>query len=288
MQPVIRLFSTLLFGFSLICLADCGVPEKHANPEVRGKWWCESLRPTEPEPVKPPEPPFLPPVPERPPVFKYREMLAMHPDQLEKLHEAHQRWAVYTRKEKDIYQYLRVLDAGRRKSAGFAAATDVTLLKHPELSSEPAWQTDNAGLAVQRREHDRSILDKLAQYRNRYALGLFVRSGCGYCDVATNVMKDIQASTGWRIQVMDIKQEPRYIEAFNISITPAVVLIERSGQRHWPVAMGVKSRDFVLNRIYNMVRLVNNEIQPQQFHTDNISRHGFYDPLYNPDQTTQQ
>ena len=275
----------LLLFLSALSFSDCDIEDggQHKHPEIRGHWWCPEKKKIDeenPETENKPDiissPSFLPDVPKKPPIYSHREIIEMHPIQLKKLYDEQLNWAMYTREVEDVLYYLKVLDAGRKKTAGFSAVSDFIGMKYPEMDSAGAYQTTIDGIKINDIEVNREIGQILFQYRNKYGLGLFVQSGCEYCVVAKNVMADFQSKTGWSVHIMDISKESGYKKTFNISMTPALVLIERNSKQYWPVIRGVHSLEYVTNRIYSLIRVINNEIKPSQFHVLPSQKDGFF------------
>ncbi len=256
--------------------ADCGHPTQHDNPEIRGLWWCDDPpTPSDPPPEKKPAEPPAPP-----PRYSHAQLMAMHPDQLEPLLKEHRRWAAYTLAPDDVEYHYRVQDVTRRKSAAFAAVSEVVMLRHPELSGRSAFQTTNAGDLADARQEEAIMNRTLHRYRDRYALGLFVHPGCPHCQVALGELHRFQQRTGWRLEVIDIEQRPELAARFHVTTTPLLMLVEKQGQsgQGFPIAVGVQPLPNIRQTLYATLRLLNHEISPEQFFTHEGQQGGFFDP----------
>ncbi len=276
-------YRLLMAGMALLPwlgLADCGHPEHHQNPEIRGRWWCDDP----PAPKAKPDPTVeKTPVqtPQPPPRYPHAQMMAMHPDQLEPLLKAHRRWAVYTARPSDVHEYYRVQDVARRKALAFAATSETVMMQYPELSSRSSLGLTTPGnIADLKQQHD-FIQRKLQRVRDRYALGLFVRGSCPVCQVAEANVQDVQDDIGWRVKRLDLDQQPALARRFNVTTTPLLLLIKKdhpNGQG-FPVSVGVESQESIIKRLYAVVRLMEGEIKPEQFFTHELQKGRFLDPL---------
>ena len=288
MLRLLRKFCFVIFCSIFIALdssANCK-SGTDKNPEKRGLWWCEVEPKAETEPEPEPEPkqkqPTLPAAPSAPLVFSHQEMMKMHPDQLEPLLQQHRRWAIYTMEPADVHNYHLVQDAIRRKAVSFAALTGVNMLKHPEMSSESVRPVHNAGLAVTNKLKREEIHQVLAKYKNDYALGLFVKSGCSYCESALVVMEKFSTRTGWRVEIMDILNRPDLAEKYNITTVPMLLLIQKGNKKGFPVMVGLHPVSTIYDKVYSGVRLMSGEITERQYYMFDKDRDTFFDPEYSP------
>ena len=166
-------------------------------------------------------------------------MMTMHPDQLEPLLKAHRRWAVYTARPSDVHEYYRVQDVARRKALAFAATSETVMMQYPELSSRGTLGLTTQGNIADRKQRQGLIRRKLQNVRERYALGLFVRGSCPVCQVAEENIQDVQDGIGWRVQRLDLDQQPALARRFNVTTTP-LVAADREGPPQRPGLPGVR------------------------------------------------
>ena len=78
-----------------------------------------------------------------------------------------------------------------------------------------------------------------------------------------------------------ISRQPSVKKKFNVDRAPVTILIKRNTEsdKWMPVSVGVDSLDNLRTSVYNMTRVLNGEIDPRQFFTNEKQEGGFFDPL---------
>ena len=263
-------------SFVLICLQLLVAGSLNAatddKPDKQGYWWYE-------EPVIESEEEMLE-VQEfpTPPLPSQETMMKMHPTQLEELLDQHRDYAVYKLTPETTANYYKVQDVARRKSRAFTSLSSYAMLQNPELNARGAYPVNNPGRKELKRNNELLINNKIARFRNNYALVFLTAESCPYCKVQRSTLKYFRDRHGWTIKEIDIERVPDAALRFNTRVTPMTILIERNSERWMPITVGVESLSVIEQNTYRAIRLMRKEISPEQFFTNENQDGGFFDP----------
>lgn len=214
----------------------------------------------------------------KPSIPSHEAMMDMHPDALHKLLEDSRKYAVYTRNVDDVVDYYKVQDAVRRKAAAFTSLTSLAMLQNPELNARSQYAVTTPGKNARKQQLDSFVSTKLAENRSRFALGFFVRESCGVCAAQRPTLQFFQDKHGWIVQEIDIDERPDIAHRFNVTVTPMIILIERGSSRWQNIAVGAESLSMIEQNTYRSIRLLQGDVDPQQFYTNEATQDGFFDP----------
>lgn len=215
---------------------------------------------------------------QKPSIPSHEAMMDMHPDDLHELLEETRKYAVYSRDVKDVVDYYRVQDAVRRKAAAFTSLTSLAMLQNPELNARSQYAVTTPGKNARKQQLDSFVSTKLAENRSRFALGFFVRETCGVCAAQRPTLQYFQDKHGWIVQEIDIDERPDIAHRFNVRVTPMIILIERGTSRWQNIAVGAESLSMIEQNTYRSIRLLQGDVDPQQFYTNEATQDGFFDP----------
>ncbi|ELY2701073.1 TPA: conjugal transfer protein TraF [Cronobacter sakazakii] len=217
----------------------------------------------------------------RPVVPSAEVLFKMHPKDVQDLLDRTRDYAVYKLSPDAVLDYYKVQDASRRKAAAFTSLTGYVMLENPALNAAQDYPITNPGNAEKKRELQQSKTNNLIKNRNDYALLFFTEPNCGLCVQQSRILENFQRETSWYIKQIDITKNLAAKKKFNIDRTPVTVLIKKNSDTNkWmPVSVGVDSLDNLRTSIYNMTRVLNGELDPRQFFTNEKQQGGFFDPL---------
>lgn len=217
----------------------------------------------------------------RPSVPSADELFKLHPKAIQALLDETRDYAVYKLSPDAVLDYYKVQDAARRKSSAFTNLTAYVLLDHPELNAAQDYPITNPGTAEKTRQREELQSKNLIKNRNEYALLFFTEPDCGFCKQQSQILQNFQRETGWYIKEIDITRHSEAKTKFRIDRAPVTVLIKKNTDKDkWmPVSVGVDSLSNLRTSIYNMTRVLNGELDPRQFFTQENQQGGFFDPL---------
>ena len=253
---------TLLVDASLAC-------EQH-SPR-RGYWFYQECAET--KSITKNDKYMLPPLP------PHKELMRAHPQDIARILKERLEYAVYKMTPESVVDYYKVIDASRRKSLAFTALSEYVMLKHPELNAKSQNPTTiparKASTLIRNNEHANYI----AANKKDYALVMLSREKCQFCSIQEAALKHFQSKFGWKYKVIDADINPDIAIQFNASVTPTTVLIKRGSEQWMPVSVGAESVSEIEVGVYRALRLLKNEISPQQFILERYREGGFFDPV---------
>ncbi|ECC3269521.1 conjugal transfer protein TraF [Enterobacter hormaechei] len=266
-----------LLALSLLCLglnatASTGAETVTKNPK-HGLFWYETPKKEEEKQAENKYP--------RPSVPSAEELFNMHPKDIQALLDKTRDYAVYKLSPDAVLDYYKVQDASRRKAAAFTNLTGYVMLDNPSLNAAQDYPITNPGNAEKQRERQDAKTKSLQKNRDEYALLFFTEPNCGFCVQQSRILENFQRESGWYIKQVDIAREPAARKTFNVDRAPVTILIKKNAPtgKWMPVSVGVDSLDNLRTSIYNMTRVLNGELDPRQFFTNEKQQGGFFDPL---------
>lgn len=254
-------------------------PSAKATPppaKVRqGYWWYETPPPkthADAAEEAPLEKPVIPPM---------TELAKWTPPKIRKLIEAQRDYAATVLTVDAVSDFWRLQDFARRKARAFAGVTQIAMLTHPQLharSANPMVGDARAALGAQKEAVRRAYLRGQAR---QYALVMFSRESCGYCRVQWPIVQRFQEDYGWQVIRQDLDAHPAFGSRFGVEVTPTTMVIRRDSAQRMVIASGVEAYPNLSQMAYQAVRLLNGDIQPEQFMTGAGEEGGFFDALSN-------
>lgn len=241
----------------------------------QGYWWYEAPKTrTQAEEAEdaPLEKPVIPPM---------AQLAKWTPPRIRKLIEAQRDYAATVLTVDAVSDFWRLQDFARRKARAFAGITQIAMLTHPQLnakSANPMVGDARAALGAQREAVRRAYLRGQAR---QYALVMFSRESCGYCRVQWPIIQRFQEDYGWQAIRQDLDAHPELGSRFGIEVTPTTMVIRRDSAQRMVIASGVEAYPNLSQMAYQAVRLLNGDIQPEQFVTGAGEEGGFFDALSN-------
>lgn len=263
-------FLAVLIGYQATANANAATP---VNNPKHGLFWYETPKKEQEKKAEEKYP--------RPIIPSSEELFNMHPKDVQVLLDQTRDYAIYKLSPDVVLDYYKVQDAARRKSAAFTSLTGYVMLDNPELNAAQDYPVTNPGNTEKVRERQDAKNKNLAKNRNEYALLFFTEPNCGFCVQQSRILENFQRETSWYIKEIDISRQPSVKKKFNVDRAPVTILIKRNTEsdKWMPVSVGVDSLDNLRTSVYNMTRVLNGEIDPRQFFTNEKQEGGFFDPL---------
>ena len=198
------------------------------------------------------------------PTYTYQELWNMDPDTFQKHLSAVTKRAVQAPTEENALEFLKLKDIATQKSMAFASVMTLVAQQHPEYSSDKASPVTAPGKRAQLQERESEIKTTIFREKENFALVMFVRPGCGYCDEQEGIISHFETQYNWRIRTVNIEEKPVLAAKFNIEITPTLIMVHQDGE-HMMISYGVISMSDIEKRVYRSIRLMKGEIDETQY-----------------------
>jgi len=211
--------------------------------------------------------------------FTPQQIWDMDPKEMGALIDAFQNQSVRTLKENHVHDFYRMVDLGRRKAAAFANVQQKVVNTYPDVSMEHDASINEPGQDALKRVKLAEVKDRMATARNEYGLVYFYRPNCPYCEAEEKILRFFHDSRGFEIKPVNILERPDLGAMFNVTITPTLILVQKGNEGFQPISYGVISLDELEYRVFSTIRLMEGQIQPEQYGVRDFERGGAYDPL---------
>jgi len=243
----------------------------HDGETMKGYWfYCEKPSPDdaamETRQALPPPPP-------------HAQMMAMHPDALEKLQQRYLKEAIWQPQPQKVLAYYTVQDVIRRKSLAFTAVSQVVMLENPTMNAYGQYHKTNPGRNKRTQIRQQETRQHLSQYRDHFGLVVFTEPSCGFCTTQKNILSHFGRRHGWRLREIDIKKHPEAAAKFGVQMTPVTIVVSRNHQQWMPIAVGEEALPVLEDNAYRAIRYLNGETRPEQFLNMHYEMGGINDPL---------
>ena len=202
----------------------------------------------------------------------------LHPDQFQELLVELQKKAVQNPTESTMADYTRMLDMARRKSVIFANASVLYVQQHPEYDVAAADPITTPGRVATTKQTAQDIEDKINWAAGNYGIIYFYSPECQYCEAQTPILKYFVDKYKWEIQTYDTKTDFKVAEAFNVTVTPTILIVGRKNGEYLIVSSGVISLPDMEERIYRGIRLLEGETSVENYSTYDYQKGGVLDP----------
>ena len=202
----------------------------------------------------------------------------LHPDQFQELLLELQKKAVQNPTESTMADYTRMLDMARRKSVVFANASMLFVQQHPEYDVAAADPITTPGKVATIKQTAQDIEDKINWAAGNYGIIYFYSPECQYCEAQTPILKYFVDKYKWETQPYDTKIDSKVAEAFNVTVTPTILIVGRKNGEYLIVSSGVISLPDMEERIYRGIRLLEGETSVENYSTYDYQTGGALDP----------
>ena len=241
----------------------------------RGWWWYEKIPLEKKEPEKKTgdgekRSPHLSD-------YAMEELWNMYPDDFQAVLMAFQKKAVQVPSENNVREYYVVQDIARRKSLAFANASAAVMQKYPDLSVATDYPITAPGRNAAVSQRTEEVESRIRGAREEFALIYFSSAGCPYCAEEGSILGRFVEKYGWDIREIDAEREPAVSSVFGIETTPTLLLVYRGSSDHITVSAGVASLAEIEEKLYRGIRLLKNEITPEEYSLYEFQRGGAFD-----------
>ena len=209
----------------------------------------------------------------------YEELWNMYPDDFQNLMNRTLKVAVQRPTEENVARYLVMQDIARRKSMAFASVVGYVGQKYPQFSNADTHPVISPGRHALARLVHSEVTQVIEEASEDFALIMFTRRGCRFCDVQAGILKFFTSSFNWKVKTVDISERPDLAARFGIEQTPTIILVHRGSQDYMPISIGVVSLGEMNERIYRAIRLMRGETSPQQWYLHDFEKSTGNDPL---------
>jgi conjugal transfer pilus assembly protein TraF len=211
--------------------------------------------------------------------YSYNEMWVMYPDDFKAYSSKVTKRAVQFPTEENIKHYLEVMDVTGRKSVAFTAAVNYVAQKNALYTREDTHPITAPGLKVMKDIRYHEVDRLIRNSRKEFALIMFTQPGCGFCDAQIDILSYFEETYGWPLRMVDIKENPAAGARFGVEQTPSIILVHKETKDYMRISSGVISLSNLKLRIYRSIRMMKNEILPEQWGTYDFEKGTGGDPL---------
>lgn len=240
----------------------------------QGYWWYQ----------EPPRAADAKPDPDaltKPAIPPMAELASWTPPRIRKLIEEQRDYAATVLTVDAVADFWKLEDFARRKARAFAGVTQLAMLQHPELNSKSANPMVGDARDQMLAQKDAIRRQYLRAHAGEFALVMFGRGSCAYCQVEWPIVQRFQDEMGWQVTLMDLDRRPELGHRFGVEVTPTTMVIRRNSAQRMVIATGVEAYPNLIQTAYQAVRLLAGDIRPEQFLTGAGEEDGFFDALAN-------
>ncbi len=265
--------ATLLLSISVSSVA--------ANEKYRGRYWYQH-EPVEETQEKKEDQPITEPQKEyaRPTVPDMKELLEFHPEQIRMLYTEVHEFHVMKPTMDTATDLLVLENVLAKKSRGAASVKAMAALHHPELTGVFENPTAPSIKSLVRQNNARIVNDRLHDSNSNHALLLFTQPSCQQSEAFKGSIDLFKEQFGWDVAEIDITQNFRAANRFNIQGTPTAILIQRNNDNWLPVAQNAIPYTTLTHNINQGIRYLNGEINEQQWLTSDVQTDSYFDPTF--------
>jgi len=179
--------------------------------------------------------------------------------------------------EESMGEYVKIIDITRRRSLAFANSYQAFLAKNPEYNIASASPLAAPGRVAVTRERMAEVSGRIRRAKDDFALIYFYRPDCRFCEEQAKILRNFAHDYSWEVKKVDISASPGTAGTFRITMTPALILVERQSGEHLTVSVGVASKSEIEDAVYRMIRLLGGEISPEEYSAYEFQRGGPFD-----------
>jgi len=152
------------------------------------------------------------------------------------------------------------------------------MLENANLNMQTVYPTNPVGQQARAVQRAGSRETRIHADRERAALVMLTREGCGYCDAQRGVLKHFAQKFGWEVVEIDVLTQPAIAARFAAESAPTTVVIFRDSTSWQPVSLGVDTLEGLEDAVYRALRYAGGEVQADQYTLQEFQDGGLYDP----------
>lgn len=273
---------TILFAIALVIALSSAVNADYYSDSKQGWWWYDRDKKQEEtdEEKVPNEAPKQKRKAKKYPSLKeytYEQVWDMDPAEFKELFDGFRAKAVRRPTENNVKEYYQMSEIARKKALAFTNTSDYVWQKYPELSVKADYPITSPGMIAKSSMEKKERKQVLQQNRDNFALVVFTKPGCSYCEAEDKILKWFSSNTGWVVKRVDITQQSGMAARFGITITPTLIMIQKGNQDYTPISAGVVTAEELEDRTYRTVRLMRGDTTPDQYSLHEFQRGGGFD-----------
>lgn len=215
--------------------------------------------------------------------YTYEQLWYMHPDDFQDLSKRFLKKAVQYPTEENVLETVQLNDIARRKSVAFASVNALVIQKYPEYTIDDIYPNNNPARLAQRDDIQGSIANQISVAKDEFALIMFTRDGCKYCESQKSILNRFFTEThDWLYREANISQDYRsavLAENLGVERVPSIIAVYKNTGQYMPVSTGVVTYDELTKKIYWTVRYLKGETAPEQFMLYDFEQGSGGDPL---------
>ncbi|MFZ2631382.1 MAG: conjugal transfer protein TraF [Desulfosalsimonadaceae bacterium] len=211
--------------------------------------------------------------------YTTEQLWDMHPDDFQELLNNFMKKAVQAPDEKNVMDYLIVQDIARRKSLAFASVMSYVDQKNQELGTQSVYPVTAPGQSALVSMRVREQEETIASGREQFALIMFTRQGCDFCESQKSILEFFINKYAWPVRTVDIDAYPDMGARFDVTMTPTLIMVDKQSGKSIPISVGVISMSDLALKLYRSIRYMRGEITPQQWFMHDFEKGKSNDPL---------
>jgi conjugal transfer pilus assembly protein TraF len=176
--------------------------------------------------------------------FTYQQLWNMDPDQFKAVLMERQKLAIQETSEQNVLSFLVAHEIAKRKSSEFAMVA-TRLIKQYGLDRTAEKSATNIESKSMNGDLDRVLIENSGDF----ALLVFERAGCHYCEDQRPAVELFSQTFGWIVKHLDIDQYGQMANQYQIDITPSIIMISRSASIGIEISKGLMSFDEIKGRV---------------------------------------
>ena len=211
--------------------------------------------------------------------YTAQELWNMYPDDFQELLNTFMKKAVQAPNEKTVMDYLVMQDIARRKSLAFASVMSYVDQKNQELGTQSVYPITAPGQSAVVSMRVREQEETIASGREQFALIMFTRQGCDFCESQKSILEFFVNKYGWPVRFVDMDDHPNMAAKFDVTMTPTMIMVDKQSGKSMPISVGVISMSDLALKLYRSIRYMRGEITPQQWFMHDFEKGKSNDPL---------
>lgn len=197
--------------------------------------------------------------------YTAQELWDMYPDDVVELEEDFRKKAVQHPTKENVKEHLYIKDLARRKAVAYTNSYMVALQENPDMNLERDLPMIPGAKAVMYKETESERRNKIAISRDDFALIYFASTTCSYCVEQDKILGYFKGRSNWTIKKVDKDMNPEMASRFNVTMTPSLLLIRKGRDDFMHITSGIISLTDLEDRVFNGIRLMNNETKPENY-----------------------
>lgn len=220
-----------------------------------------------------------------PPLPPEKELMSMHPKDIEKMFEDYVDQAVWKPTPQNVANSVILKDVIRRKAKAYSAVHSMVVQLQPEFNAMKNYPANRPGRSEYLTERETEINNFLKTKNNKYAYIILTKDNCQRCIRAEMIAQSLVSKIGWRLETINMDKAPQVKEKFGIKYAPTIVMISPFSDKFLPITAGVETQDRIKTNTYRSIHLLEGTMKPEQFFMLENERDSSMNPLQNVNKT---